>query len=1834
VADLGVLKADANTNRIVATPAPLLTNLTDFPARISAGTNPGITATTFTISLVSSFGSPPVGTVEILTSTGGLNWAAADIITHGGKRVYFQRQAFFFSNESNGSLGVIGTDDLVLNPIPKGASGQKPLLRFGSREYLQTVEVTSFGTPVSGTVEWHRTTGDLNLNTTDLVTFAGQSLFYDGVALGTFNIPSTGLGTINSPSTVSFTDEAEDIFFRIPSVVQFPQTLFVDALTAGKKGQVQIRRGDGQVKFSDADIGSYTGQTVHVVRPDITLENGHALRFYRSPVDPGNTDSSVKDFTAIYTSTGALLADPIIGSPFVFLPAVPRTDLPVTVRVEQGTGSFVGTLTNFDAPSPPAGKGFVLDLNARQLAYAERKVSEVLAAPIKPFGSIQLPSYPVFKTNLVLELEDNAGLGDWQTLVLNQDFVIDHNSGTVVFTLTDGILLVEGLAATSGSVLTATGVNFPAEGATIGDFLIVASGLNEGVYDIIGVTTTTLTVTPAFPSVIASGVPYEVRGSKEILADRFFREIPKVDPNTSVERLNSIGVASNGPRLSINAAVAGRSRFRFDKLGGFSTTVLQPNNGAFTAPGSLAAGTVEISLTTGNLNFSTADLGKTIYWALKLNFGVEYTLQAGLGFIEFTDRLLGNEEVFIQYSYLDDSGNKVPVAERGAISVTKEVSQPHPTTTSTLTFNPGGKEVASAPSPKAYRGGRPQTTAQVTFNTSASSVTFLPGTQVTDALPSGADVDPSENVYIDYFILEAIGGEKNISTIYSPMATVTVVIEEGATSFTIEGDRQSEFPAQFLLRVAGSEIYLLAAPTFNGTVTTVNLDQSAPQFFKSDQNNPTLDISSGATRKNASGANPSYFVTESTLFDVIPRGSSSFRLQGDMTRIYTTGVAIFFSDGATFQDYNLVGGSKYDSALDRTVVSLVGNVQSQYGGSITLKRSVRPILPSPAADVFTSRAPLLEQPVTVFRKVEGAIGEILIQGVGYTLDNSGRVVFTDPLTLNEELSVFYTGAEIIDAGRRSRASWSYSIVPSVSNGLLNQVLKMDYSTYIPDTFFYRVETMTNFRAELAQQYAQAAKASSPSQGPILENSSGTRLFKQGNKSLFFDEGDLANQDLVARPTLKYFNDSINQLEDFLKACDGRVVGDKDGRFLFDGNINNPVRANFGAVTNQIDDQVTIFPGVVSQAYKASAVSRFFPTTRSSPGRVTSTPAATGDVFYNTGYKPLTALSRAARRPPFAMVTAPAVVGATVLTVDDANGRDAYFRTAFVALMEVVIVGQNGAGLDATPGLQVLSATATTVTLDAGVAVDIPRGATITLSALDTSYKKEYATNIVPIVNDGLLAYSDLTASLPSLPIPQASDNWDVTVGASQLSPAPFRFPALDGGTSDDDGSIQVLPILTPQANSELAVDQVTGTSNGAGLLAEEALHNTNTLADTNNPQTGVGNFSGTTFTVTSPATFPVTPRRGSLIRWTNGVAGPSSYIRVLSGTATTATLETNLGSGTGVSFLSTFGALSYLGAGVAMSTSGLAFTDTGASFVASGIKPGMTVVVTSGANDLQRRQVASVTSATVLVLVSSFTTVTSNFGYYIETPANTSGLAPTSSMVKWSTALSQVEAAINTEIASLLGYIHAVGTIIAGSSLGSAVTPATFNDATANFTTAQVSTTDYLFIRAGANAGFYSIASVNSATQISIVGSFPSTLGSITYEVLSTTSVSKVGLDTVMTVLKNADAALASIDATQTKLVTVPVINDAGAYATTMEDSVFTARAAVVTARATQAATGASNINAVMSSIDRLYDSRFIWIDARINQEKGILVQQERAVANRKKALENIIKDLTKLLTA
>jgi len=774
--EVGVLSADANTNRLRVLAPVQATPIAAAPYRLSVGSvGSGVALVVQVVANDAGFTSPPAGppagTVQLSKDSGNLNWNEGDLAAYTGQRVRFQRQQFYELKDSTGRLGT-ADQVLLLNPLP--GPGQFPRLRFGYGPYLTTVEVAdeTFPPPPSGTVQWARTTGLLKFNATDVANHAGVPVYYDGVLFRTgMALPAQTLGLISSPSNISglptlgadliFVLSAANPYYRFPTVTYRDLSGGGDA---GKKGEVQVDPATGKVKFSNADQTKFAGQQVSLYFGDLPIERGISIRFLRNPVNLDAALLSVKDVTAIYVVTGATWADPIIQSPQVALPSIPIDDAayPVVVKVIQGQGAYVNdNFPDLNVPSPPAGLGYYLDFDKGSLFFAERKEQQLV--PIQSTSDVALPDPLLLPDNLLLELETGPGTGNYTKLTIGKDVLVDTTAGLVSFTFTNTLTLQGTASVSAAGVLTDPSAQFVTGGVQAGQLIVLAP---DSVYTVVSVLSeTTLQLDPVPPA--SSSVTYAIYESYEILADRYFDPVDLVDPSTSVERIRELGAATNNPRLNVPVAYVESSGFRLgtQQNGVFATVVLVPNDAAFGSP---AIGTIELSEDTGNLNFAAGDLGKSIYWSRRLKPGTDYALQPELGLVEFKDRMLAKEEARITYTVAPPTTVPLtpagpPITEYATFLIRKEITQPHPAPTSTLSFNvgppPAPLPVALNPPPAVFRGGRPQKLGvQCVVDPVLSQITFLPDDQLTDALPHGATINPNERVYIDYYVTQAVGG--------------------------------------------------------------------------------------------------------------------------------------------------------------------------------------------------------------------------------------------------------------------------------------------------------------------------------------------------------------------------------------------------------------------------------------------------------------------------------------------------------------------------------------------------------------------------------------------------------------------------------------------------------------------------------------------------------------------------------------------------------------------------------------------------------------------------------------------------------------------------------------------------------------------------------------------------------------------------------------------------------------------------------------------------------------------------------------------------------------------
>jgi hypothetical protein len=932
-----------------------------------------------------------------------------------------------------------------------------------------------------------------------------------------------------------------------------------------------------------------------------------------------------------------------------------------------------------------------------------------------------------------------------------------------------------------------------------------------------------------------------------------------------------------------------------------------------------------------------------------------------------------------------------------------------------------------------------------------------------------------------------------------------------------------------------------------------------------------------------------------------------------------------------------------------------------------MRRSVRPVYEASTKVVQTSQAPLIENGLIVYRQVVGQVGEVVayveagdkpIDSEDFRIDQAGRITFKDPLRANEEFSVLYTGYALFTG--TLRASYTYGIVPNATNGLENQRLMADFTAYAPDTFFYRVESLTNYRAEIAKQYKDEAKASVPSGGPNTSNSSKTPLYNEGSKSVFFDEGRYWNEDLVARSILKFYNDIIHHLEDVLQNLDGRIVGDSDGRFKFDGTLGSQV-ASISVANNQIDDfiktspfpvQVTMpgfsftFVGTYLKAYLASGDSRFYPTAKSVFGVTTGgedTGANTGDPIADLQQKDLLSISTIFRRPPRALLVE-AANGVSTVKVDNAGATDvapdlktSVLRPAFAVGMKVYVPGH------AAGSLEILGISGQDITLDGSVTA--PKGATLTLhpsdSESDGGYQRAYRPgfDIGVDLERGQLtfidAYPPFDGSVPLIPDelcvqePSVNEMLQAKVSFISKRTEPFKFPALFGQSLNDDGD-QAVPYINPSQYQESAL-----TGEEATFIAPSGT----LLSNTTGEFTGLGSLDVTRTVITlTSGSFPApTPQVWDLVYIIDGLNGGLTFRRISAVTPNSVTVDVAFPSvDSNFQFMVTVA--SNVATGVASSVSTTSVQQLFATF--PNVKKGHTIIFTSGVNAGVRRQVTAVSGDTITFSPSvsgNLVGVTFRVSNPLATYSETADLV--------SVLDDELEVLLTNPTSSVMAlnaFFNAVFTDVVLATSGT-VSGTTLSSLTSDFIVSGVVTGHFVYIESGANSGVYPISQVTDANTLEVdpMTPFPGS-GAVTFRVCSVYGVTQKTLLDLSKVRSDILSFTDSTSAFRTLVATAVAVStpaspsgDFDYFARGYLAGDLLTRHGVVVARQTALTdpTGPiATIEKVLTAGDRLYDKRFTWIDARINLEKGLLTKQTQAIDSRLKAQAETVKQLIKLL--
>jgi hypothetical protein len=479
-------------------------------------------------------------TVEI-NDSGFLNFSSIDIASNEDKPVSYTGQNFTPRMHGRGDIGVLpdfaSTDyRLFMNPRP--AFGQIPRIRIGYGPHLVSEEVSSeslLTPPPAGTVRWSVDTGRLKFSVEDVSANSGETVYYDGVFLGSKQFDRHAATIVGSWPSVSFNVLSAVGAMDIKRFVVFAEkdgetrryfsTTTYSSSSAPTSGWCYVDLDTGNFYLSSTDVSNFSDWTFWCLDALLNIGAvGVSVQMRRSAVN-GSGEASVPDFSVVYEVVQTL-SDNLNPYPFTMLPTIPTVDEDLRFQIDVGTGSFVGDLVD-SSDATKRGYGHLLDLSQKQLKFTARATPRAYSLP-KDQSSIKLDGAAL--VNRGVEVKKDG------VLLSASEFDLDSSSGLIEFVEPIGegeVGAVEVSGSCSGSVFTATSPIFSSSDS--GKRLLVYSGENSGIYDILSVESSTkIFVSPAFAHSMDASA--SVRSTDEIIADRLWTPVVSTPKKFSIYR--------------------------------------------------------------------------------------------------------------------------------------------------------------------------------------------------------------------------------------------------------------------------------------------------------------------------------------------------------------------------------------------------------------------------------------------------------------------------------------------------------------------------------------------------------------------------------------------------------------------------------------------------------------------------------------------------------------------------------------------------------------------------------------------------------------------------------------------------------------------------------------------------------------------------------------------------------------------------------------------------------------------------------------------------------------------------------------------------------------------------------------------------------------------------------------------------------------------------------------------------------------------------------------------------------------------------------------------------
>lgn len=623
--------------------------------------------------------------------------------------------------------------------------------------------------------------------------------------------------------------------------------------------------------------------------------------------------------------------------------------------------------------------------------------------------------------------------------------------------------------------------------------------------------------------------------------------------------------------------IAGEIRFADDVLADFEGETVYYDQ-IFLAPALLGAGTAEINPDTGAVNLSSADstsfAGELAYFVEEMitEDSLDVTISPLNGSILFNKPLRSGQLVESQYFTADTSGNQVQPEVVEYLPLRVELEEATAITDSVYSFNPTGRTLGARGEEFVWVGVELQNFAgEVTATVNDDSTIQFAG-----PVPTG------ETVQINYFVLEAFGGEQGYTVSTFPVYRMPFFLEAEQDTFTLEKDRTDDIEVG-QLALLGPVPFWVKAVSYNGSTDETEVTFWPPPQEEAGSRAPGKD--SGFTLSDrpvaitidpagspvAGGGSEGFLIEVDTTsptgtpFEPADVGQTDIVFVGDVTRFART--AHLLEVGG--YPYIIVASQLSDDGRF-TRVSVGNPVYKAHSvPADTVRISVRPVYQPDPVEFAGVSAFVEDEGFTLFllgsRDSSGneLPGRQLVEGIHYAVDPAtGAVTFKKPvqppLQPGETLVASYSALDplgpivINDAvvAPAYRSQYLFISTPSLSNRVQGSTLAAKYTFKAPDTFYWEVLTLRDYLGEVAEVALSKVSGGSRTGGPPTAFAGSPDNSKQGALGIRGNVQDLQDQDRAARAYIELYNGVVLAFEQILEAIDGRIIGDRDGKFRF------------------------------------------------------------------------------------------------------------------------------------------------------------------------------------------------------------------------------------------------------------------------------------------------------------------------------------------------------------------------------------------------------------------------------------------------------------------------------------------------------------------------------------------------------------------------------------------------------------------------------------------------------------------------------------------------------------